>query len=165
MTLVRDFTPDDAPRVDRIAVAAFEQFSEHYSDWPAMKTSLGRMSGFAATGEMIVAEQDGRVAGAVVYVGPHRRKPAFFEQAWPIIRMLVVDPQSRGGGLGRALSEACIARALRDDAPSIALHTSPIMTVALPLYLRMGFVRLHDAPSIFGVPYAVYLKTLAEEAR
>lgn len=28
------------------------------------------------------------------------------------------------------------------------------------MYRRMGFEKLRDAPPIFGVPYAVYLKRL-----
>ena len=74
--------------------------------------------------------------------------------------MLVVDPAFRGKGLGRALSMECIARAKRDRSPIIALHTSAIMTVALPMYLRMGFVKAYDAPPIFGVAYAVYTRAL-----
>ena len=53
-------------------------------------------------------------------------------------------------------------RARRDGSPVIALHTSPIMAVALPMYLRMGFRLARDAPPIYGVPYAVYLKQLDE---
>ena len=34
------------------------------------------------------------------------------------------------------------------------------MTVALPMYLRMGFGWHHEAPAIYGVPYAIYLKKL-----
>ena len=34
------------------------------------------------------------------------------------------------------------------------------MIVALPMYLRMGFAKVHDAPPLFGVPYAVYTKAL-----
>jgi hypothetical protein len=34
------------------------------------------------------------------------------------------------------------------------------MTVALPMYIKMGFKWQHDAPSIYRVPYAVYLKRL-----
>jgi GNAT superfamily N-acetyltransferase len=96
----------------------------------------------------------------VTYVGPHVEKAAFFDRSWPIIRMLVVDSAHRGKGLGHALTSECLARARRDGSAIIALHTSPIMTVALPMYLRMGFSRAHDAPSIFGVPYAVYTKAL-----
>jgi ribosomal protein S18 acetylase RimI-like enzyme len=61
----------------------------------------------------------------------------------------------RGHGLGRALTEECIRRALRDWAPIIALHTTAIMTVALPMYLRMGFRLQGKAPPIYRVPYAV----------
>lgn len=58
------------------------------------------------------------------------------------------------------LTEACLERARRDHSPIIALHTSPIMSVALPMYLRMGFEKLRDAPDIHGVSYAVYTKSL-----
>ena len=88
-----------------------------------------------------------------------QRRPTF-DQSWPIIRMLVVDPASRGAGVGRALTEECISRARRDGSRVIALHSSPIMTVALPIYLRMGFQLVQDAPPIYGVPYAVYLNYL-----
>ena len=74
--------------------------------------------------------------------------------------MLVVDPDARGQGIGRRLTEECIARARRDKAPLIALHTTSIMTVAQPMYLRMGFELIHEAPPIFGVRYAVYTKKL-----
>jgi GNAT superfamily N-acetyltransferase len=157
---VRDYESSDAEHVNRIAVAAFNQFSEKYEDWPAMRANLAKTSGLSASGELIVAELDGRPVGAVGYFGPGSRKAAYFDQRWPIIRMLVVDPAFRGKGLGGTLTNECIARAKRDGSPLIALHTSPIMTVALPMYLRMGFVRVHDAPPIFGVPYAVYTKAL-----
>jgi GNAT superfamily N-acetyltransferase len=38
-------------------------------------------------------------------------KAAYFDPAWPIIRMLVVEPSARGFGVGRRLTEACIDRA------------------------------------------------------
>jgi len=74
--------------------------------------------------------------------------------------MLVVEPICRDKGVGRALTEECLRRAKRDGSPVIALHTSPIMTVALPMYIKMAFKRQHNAPPIYDVPYAVYLKRL-----
>ena len=157
---IRDYQNSDAEGLNRIAVSAFGQFRDHYQDWPAMQASLSKTSALSAAGEVIVAEAQGRLAGAVAYFGPNVAKAAFFDSRWPIIRMLVVDPAFRGKGLGRALSAECIARARRDRSPVIALHTSPIMTVALPMYLKMGFIRAYDAPPIFGVAYAVYTKAL-----
>ncbi|WP_291855930.1 GNAT family N-acetyltransferase [Bradyrhizobium sp.] len=157
---IRDYKSTDAEALNRIAVSAFEQFRDHYHDWPAMLAGLSKTSALGATGEVIIAELQRSIAGAVAYFGPDRPKAPFFDQRWPIIRMLVVDPAFRGKGIGRVLSNECIARAKRDGLPIIALHTSPIMTVALPMYLRMGFTKAYDAPPIFGAPYAVYTKTL-----
>jgi len=155
---IRDYESSDAENLNRIAVSACDQFRDHYLDWPAMLAGLSKTSALSATGEIIVAELQDKFARAVAYFGPNSQKAPFFDQRWPIVRMLVVDPAFRGKGLGRALSTECIARAKRDGSPVIALHTSPIMTVALPMYLKLGFVRAYDAPPIFGVPYAVYTK-------
>jgi GNAT superfamily N-acetyltransferase len=157
---LRDYESADAKDLNRIAVSAFDQFRDHYGDWPAMLAGLSKTSALSTSGEVIIAELQNKFAGAVAYFRPNSQKAAFFDQRWPIIRMLVVDPAFRGKGVGRALSDECIARAKRDGSPIIALHTSPIMSVALPMYLKMGFVKAYDAPPIFGVAYAVYTKAL-----
>ena len=156
-TVLREFCEADAQEINRLAVTAFEEFGCNYSDWPALAAFYGKMSDLAKSGEIVVAEI---AAGAVAYIPPHRGKAAYFDQAWPVIRSLVVDPKSRGVGVGRALTQECIKRASRDRSPVIALHTSAILKVALAMYLRMGFEWHHDAPAVYGVPYAVYLKKL-----
>jgi len=158
--IVRDFREADAIQLNDVALAAFLQFENQYSDWPAMANGVSKMSELAESGEIIVAEDDARIVGGVVYVSGGKPKAAYFDQSWPIIRMLVVTPAGRGRGIGRRLTEECIERARRDRAPLIALHTTPIMTVAQPMYLRMGFELIRNSPPIFGVPYAVYTKSL-----
>lgn len=158
--MLRDYQPADAEAIVRVALAAFAQFERDYSDWPLFTTHVAKMPEFSETGEIIVAEDGGQIVGAVAYIGPQAPKPAFFDPAWPVIRMLVVDPAARGKGIGRQLTEECLRRAERDRSGVIALHTTPIMTVALPMYQRMGFTRVREAPDILGVPYAVYVKTL-----
>ena len=157
---IRDYQSSDADNLNRLAIAAFGQFRDQYDNWPAMLAGLSNTSALGASGEVIIAELQQTFAGAVAYFGPNRPKAPFFDQSWPIIRMLVVDPAFRGKGIGHALTNECIARAKRDGSPLIALHTSPIMTVALPMYLKMGFVKAYDAPPIHGVAYAVYTKAL-----
>ena len=158
--MLRDYQPTDAEAIVRVALAAFAQFEQDYSDWPLFTTHVAKMPELAKTGEIIIAEDGGQIVGAVAYIGPQAPKPAFFDPAWPVIRMLVVDPAARSKGIGRQLTEECLRRAERDQSPAIALHTTPIMTVALPMYLRMGFTRVREAPDILGVPYAVYVKAL-----
>ena len=158
--ILRRFAADDEQAVNRLAIAAFREFATAYDNWEGMVETLSKTADLHGPGDLIVAERNGIVGGAVGYMPPHVGKPDYFDVAWPVIRMLVVDPDVRGAGLGRALTEACIARAKRDGCPVIALHTSPIMVVALAMYRRLGFRHVRDAPAIHGVDYAVYLKTL-----
>ncbi len=160
---IRDFQQADAAAVNEVAIKAFAQFKGKYSDWDSFQRGIGRMSELSKTAELIVAEAAGQILGAVGYVGPHIEK-GYFPIEVPCIRMLVVDPQARGNGLGRLLTQACIDRAVRDGASKIGLHTSPVMNVALPLYLRMGFLKDHDIEPIRGVPYAIYYKALSSTA-
>lgn len=160
---MRQARPEDAAAIDAVALTAFAQYRDHYSDWETFSRGIGAMSALGRDAELIVAENGGRVVGAVAHVGPGRAKPDFFAPDWPAIRMLVVDPEARGGGIGRRLTEACIERARADAAPLIALHTSPIQAVALAMYLRMGFREQRPIAPIFGVAYSVYLLPLDED--
>jgi len=151
----------DAEEIKRVALAAFAQFQARYTNWDAFSLGVARMLALAETGEIVVADAGDRLAGAVAYMPPHAPKAEFFDAGWPLMRMLAVDPAFRGRGIGRQLTEACIERARRDGCAAIALHTAPIMEVALAMYLRMGFAFVRDAPPIHGVAYGVYVKTLA----
>lgn len=156
---LRDYRPTDADALNRVALLAFQEFEQKYDDWDAVENSVSKMSELSSTAELIVATVAEQVMGGVAYVPPGVNKK-HFPTDLPCVRMLVVDPKHRGQGLGRTLAEACIARARRDKAPKIGLHTSPIMEVALPLYLRLGFVKEADIAPIRGVAYAVYYKSL-----
>ena len=96
--VLRDFCDADAAAVRQLALAGFEEFRDAYSDWPAMSASITQMPALAKAGELIVAELDGKLVGAVTYVAPGRPKAVFFEATWPIVRMLAVDPAARGKG-------------------------------------------------------------------
>lgn len=155
--LIRDFTAADAEAVNAVALAAFAQYRDVYSDWEALARGVGSMASLADGAEIIVAEEEGGLVGAVAYCAPFSTPRAdFFEPEWPIVRMLVVDPPARGKGVGRRLTQECIRRAERDRARAIGLHTSPAMQVALAMYLGMGFRLVREVPDRFGVPYAVY---------
>jgi ribosomal protein S18 acetylase RimI-like enzyme len=155
--LIRPFDPADAEALNVVALASFRQYEGIYSDWETLSQGVGAMAALASHAEIFVAVEDGRLVGAVAYCAPGSTPRAdFFEPGWPIIRMLVVEPAARGRGVGRRLTETCIARAIRDGASIIALHTSPAMEAALAMYLKMGFKLTRQVPDRFGVPYAVY---------
>ena len=68
MSKIRDYLPSDAFSINEIAVRAFEQFKDQYVDWPVFQSKIANMSALAEAGEIVVAEQDGRIVGAVIVV-------------------------------------------------------------------------------------------------
>jgi ribosomal protein S18 acetylase RimI-like enzyme len=162
MIRIRPYAEADREAVNAVARAAFAQYSQDYADWPSFIDGIGRMAELAAHADVLVAEQDGVIAGAVAHVGPGRPRAAFFPDEWSVIRMLVVDPARRGQGAGRALVAGCLRLAREAGAPAVGLHTSPLMASALRLYEAIGFVRDSELPAIRGVPYGRYV--LAEAA-
>ena len=144
----------DAASIDATGLAAFAQYSKLYNPWEEFRSKIATMSKMPM--EIFVAEVDGQVAGAIGLVKPPQSKDSIFEEGWAVIRMLVVDPKFRGNGIGRILTEKCIQEARDLNCGAIGLHTSPIMEVALSLYLRMGFEKFADIPDIYSVAYGLY---------
>ncbi len=61
---------------------------------------------------------------------------------------LVVLPEARGLGVGRALVEACIAFARQRGARLLMLQSFKRLEVALGLYERMGFAPMQPPPEM-----------------
>lgn len=139
-----------------VALAAWAQFQDRFDGWDALAGRLAGIASLAAELELIVALEGGDLVGLVGYAPPRAKREPIFPPEWALVRLLSVAPVARGRGVGRRLTEECIARARRDRAAAIGLHTSPAMEVALPLYQRLGFVLERAIPDRFGVPYAIY---------
>lgn len=164
---VRSARESEYAAIDALAVDAWTVLRDGYdpAQWEQLLARIGAMSGISRSGELLVAASDDEILGAVAYVPAGRSDPAMFPRDWPVMRMLVVRPSARGQGVGKQLALACVRRARDDGAPCIGLHTSPIMTVALPMYLRMGFVRDADLPAMAGAPYGRYVLHFAAQRK
>ena len=91
---------------------------------------------------VLVAITAGRIVGTINYVPDETSRAAEFEDpAGAGIRKLAVDHGVRRGGVGDALSRACLAEASRAGRTTVYLHTTRWMTGAQPLYEALGFVR------------------------
>jgi GNAT superfamily N-acetyltransferase len=92
--------------------------------------------------ETYVAVQRGRIVGSIAFYPDVALEGwSNLPPGWSGFRALVVDPAVRGAGVGRALVEHCIARAKELGAPALGIHTVSLLTDAVRLYARVGFVR------------------------
>jgi ribosomal protein S18 acetylase RimI-like enzyme len=79
------------------------------------------------------------------------------------LRMLGVHPDARGRGIGRALVEAAVRRALLAGKNLMVLRTTERMRTAQGLYASMGFERDPGRDMVFEdgfrlIAYRLYLE-------
>jgi DNA-binding MarR family transcriptional regulator/GNAT superfamily N-acetyltransferase len=92
-----------------------------------------------------VAELDGQRVGTVMLVG-HPERPGVAK-----LRLLLVEPEARGLGIGRALVEACTDFARAAGYERVTLWTQSVLDAARAIYARTGYVKVSEAPNeLFG---------------
>ncbi|MDB6013557.1 MAG: acetyltransferase family protein [Gammaproteobacteria bacterium] len=85
-----------------------------------------------------IAEHDGRRVGCIFLVAK--------DATTAKLRLLLVDPDARGLGVGRKLVAECVRFALAAGYLKIALWTQETLTAARHLYTEAGFVKTAREP-------------------
>ena len=144
-----------------LMVAAYTEYQSPLPPpmWRAYEAEIRDVRGRLADSALIVAEDAGRLVGAVTYYEDGTREPhGKWPPSWAVFRLLAVHPDARGRGVGRLLTDECLGRARDAGRTAMGLHTTSLMTVARTMYERMGFVRapqhdFHPVPSFHVMAY------------
>ena len=140
---IRRATEADLPRL--IELMAQLRPDEPEAEDPSRVEDYARvLARMTAQGQsVLVAEDDGRIAGALVLaiIENITRKGT----PYAIIENMVVDEAARGKRLGEALIEQAIVEARRAGCYKVSLTSNKRRSEAHRFYERLGFVQTHEA--------------------
>lgn len=161
--IVRDALECEFKDVALLAVEAYREYSRALTaeNWEIMQANLLNMAEIAKQGQIIVAQQEQKLLGSVVYFSPGSASSLFLTE-WASLRMLAVLPYYRDQGIGQQLSWECVRRAKQDEAEVIGLHTSELMVAARRMYERLGFRQDRELSRSLGIRYWRYVLKLTE---
>jgi GNAT superfamily N-acetyltransferase len=142
MTLtLRDWTPDDDPwivrRHDEVVTPAFGFNAGHTRDVAQIAARFAARRD-PARERCWIAEVNGEHAGCVYLVDEG--------DGWGRLRLLYVEPNARGHGVGARLVETCVAFAREAGYAGVVLWTMSPLVSARRLYEAAGFVLTERRP-------------------
>jgi GNAT superfamily N-acetyltransferase len=161
---IRTATPEEFAEVGRLmhdAYALIKNFPkpDELPSYFQFLLNAGELTQSPGT-EIIIALVDSRIAGAVVYIGNMKYYSTFgnasSQKDAAGFRLLAVNANYKGRGIGKQLSVACIEKAKAEGKKEVIIHTTKAMQNAWDMYERIGFKRSPDLDftaeniSVFG---------------
>lgn len=143
-TTIRPAADGDLAQLGRLTVRAYVA-GGHLAATDAYLVQLADPAGRREGCDLLVAvDGDGGLLGGVSLVHPHSPQREIAGPGEAEIRVLAVDPDAQGRGVGAALVAACLDRARAAGYPAVALCVIEGNEGAARLYDRFGFVRDPD---------------------
>ncbi|MBA85088.1 GNAT family N-acetyltransferase [Thalassobius sp. S69A] len=143
--MIRSATPADAPAIAAIYNHAVTHTTAIWND--ATVDSANRTAWIQArqnAGMPVLVWDRGGVCGYASY-GPWR---AFDGYRLTVEHSVYVAPQAQGGGIGRALMQALIARARADGLHVMVAGIEAQNTASIALHERLGFAQTGIMPQV-----------------
>lgn len=151
---IRNAAPTEYDAIGELTVRLYSELPgfhkpEEHPDYYRMLRNIGHLAQQPGTEVLVAIDEHGTIGGSVVlftnmqYYGS-RGGIATQQKNAAGIRLLSVDHPYRGLGVGKLLTEACIAKTREKGIPQLILHTTKAMPAAYKMYEKMGFYRSPD---------------------
>ena len=164
--VVRDAVPADDGAVGELLVAAY--MTQYARKLPDVQLSDARLADLRdqadkrTSATVLVAEVDGRIAGAVTIYPPNAPRSEAWIPGAADLRFLAVAVDLQGRGLSHRLLDEAEQRAREWHVPAICLHVRRGAEGVARLYMSRGYRRdeagdIDKRPMIFLEAYALSL--------
>lgn len=156
---VRNARPGEEKAAGQLMVSVYSSLEGFpgISEQPAyyaMLVNVGELCSRPGASLILALDAEGQIAGAVVYFGDMKQYgsggSATMETDAAGFRLLAVDHEYRGLGIGKLLVESCISRAREQERSQVIIHSTLSMKTAWKMYEKMGFGRSEDLDFLQG---------------
>ena len=156
---IRNARPEEFKIIGQLMVRVYSQLEgfPKKSEQPIyykMLENVGDFTNKPNTELLIAVSRERKIDGAVVYFGDMQYYgsggTATREKNAAGFRLLAVNPDTRGLGLGKLLTLSCIDKAQKMKLEQVVIHTTKAMLTAWKMYENIGFKRSEDLDFLQG---------------
>src|SRR5687767_1492810 len=136
---IRNAKPEEFRHIGHLLVNGYPQRegflkpAEH-PNYYRMLENVGDLTTKPGTELLVAVSPDNQIGGAVVYCSDMKHYSsggtATQEKHSAGFRLLAVDPASRGAGIGKLLTHACVEKAEAQNLDQVIIHTTKAMQTA-----------------------------------
>ncbi|MCF2446124.1 GNAT family N-acetyltransferase [Dyadobacter sp. CY345] len=161
---IRTATEKDIPQLQKLGLNAYGQFetvltNDNWIKLHSILLSEKTYPELLSKSTCFVWEENNEIIGMAFFISKGNPTDIFHED-WSYLRMVGVNTEHTGKGIGRKLMQLCIDHARQTGEKFIALHTSEFMNAARHIYESMGFVQIKELEMRLGKMYWLYVKEL-----
>lgn len=157
-------TLHDKEKLQNLGLNSYGQFKsilteENWGKLNSFLTNENSYSDLLSNSKCFVCETNDEIVG-MAYIIPKGNPTDIFQADWSYIRMVGVNPEFGGKGIGKKLIQMCIDFAIETNESTIALHTSEFMNAARHIYENIGFKQIKELDQRLGKKYWLYILDL-----
>ncbi len=151
--IIRNAQPSEFKNIGELLVRVYSKLQgfpspQQQRSYYELLRNIGDITKKPHTELLVAISPEGKVLGAVVYFSDMTSYgsggSATSEKNASGFRLLAVDANARGLGIGKALTTACINKARKDGATQLIIHSTEYMKIAWSMYEKLGFKRSED---------------------
>jgi GNAT superfamily N-acetyltransferase len=157
--IVRNAFPSEFTAIGKLLISVYSQLDgfpkeDEQPNYYKMLANIGDFTNHPETELLVAVDNNNTILGAVVYFNDMQYYGsggiATKEKNAAGFRLLGVDDNARGKGIGKLLTQECIRKATQNNLNQVIIHSTLAMQTAWKMYENLGFQRSEDLDFMQG---------------
>lgn len=156
---IRNASPSEFEAIGKLLISVYSQLDgfpkeNEQPNYYKMLANIGDFTNHPETELLVAVDKNNAILGAVVYFNDMQYYGsggiATQEKNTSGFRLLGVDNNVRGKGIGKLLTQECIRKATQNSLKQVIIHSTLAMQTAWKMYENLGFKRSEDLDFMQG---------------